>query len=183
MKEDNNKYDSRLARQYCMYYGTLVGLLCSASFLCSVYGMQYPSLSLLGNLLGISAPIVAGHKIRAFRRDFAPIGFGRTCWMTLNIFFYAILLTAAVQYVFFAFLDHGSVERTLRNMMALPEYRTALEQMVGKADVDAILDSALSAFATPIKATMQLMWMNFLLALIAMLPTAIIGVSGRTQDP
>lgn len=172
---EENGFDSSLARAYCMNYGALVGALCSASFLCSMYGMQSPLLGMLSNLLGVGIIIAAGNSIRSHRRNVQEVTFGRACWMSILIFFYAILLTALVQYFYFAVLDHGRLAEQIHQMVSIPEYRALLESLAGGTDAEAQIKMVTTVMSSPAQATLQLLWMNCMMALLATLPVAFIG--------
>ena len=119
---ENKAFDWQLARAHTMNYGALVGIMCSISFLCSMYGLQSPSLGLISNVLALLAFIVAGRCIRSFSNNIQPTRFGQACWMAFNIFLYAILITALVQFLYFTYLDQGRLATQMQHITATPEY-------------------------------------------------------------
>ena len=178
---ENKRLDAGSVRAFGMNWGTVVGILCSFSFLCSMYGLQYSSLGLLSNLLGVAAVIVAGNGIRKFRWEVGNITFGQACRMAISIYFYAILLTAMVQYIYFAYLDHGRLIAQMQTILSIPEYRQWMEQMANGEDVDTLVKTTMSVLQKPAQAAMQLLWMNCIVALLLTPITALIGVTGKKK--
>lgn len=167
-------------RQYCMERGTLVGITTSMSFLASMYGLNNIPVGHISNLLALLAWAIAIFSIRRWRLQVEPsLTFGHTWRMVLGIYFYAILLTAAVQYTYFAFLDHGRLAMQMEQLLAIPEYHQMLEQMFDSEDTQTIVQQVLTVFRIPAKATMQMLWMNTLLAFILTIPTTLLGLIGK----
>lgn len=164
---------------YCMQWGLGVGVLTSLSFLATMYGGEMPLVGLVGNVLGIAAFVVAGRRIRAFRREVEPVGFWRACYLALLTYLFASLLTAAVQYVYLAFLDHGRLLGQVERMMAMPEYQQWMEQLAGGTDAEGLMRSVREMVANPARMTMQLMWTNALVSLMLALPTGLMGMRGN----
>ena len=179
MGKRNNTFDKQVARQWCMVYGTQVGAVTSASFLCMMYGLQSPLLGQVSNLLALFAFFVAIGKLRTFSRTLSPLTFGQACWMAIQIYFFAILLTAVVQFVYFQFLDGGRMAEQMRQMFENKEYRNMVEQMATDIDTDTMIAQTLATLSHPVSATMQLMWMNCLAGLLLTIPTAWLGNRSR----
>ena len=176
-----NVFDTTAARQYCMERGTLVGVLTSLSFLCSMYGLTMPSLGLLSNALGLVAIWMTVRSIRKFRMQTGGVSFGRACWLAIMTYLFAILLTAAVQFVYFQFFDQGRLTTQVQTLLEMPEYRAWISQMTQGEDADEMVNTMLGMFASPARATMQMMWMNCIVALMLMLPTALLGMAGNAR--
>lgn len=174
-------FDGPQARAYSMEYGVVVGLLCSASFLCTMYGASSILLAQVSNVLALIAVYVAGRLIRSFRTNVASLTFGRTCYMALLTYLFAILLTALVQYVYFAYFDQGRLMTQIDHLLSMPEYRQWLEQFAQGGDIDSLLDGVLQTMRNPVSMTFQLMWLNCLLALLAIVPTALIAMGGKQE--
>ena len=179
---ETKTFDRALARAYSMEYGTAVGLLCSASFLCAMYGLTFVLLGQLSNLLGLVAVYVAGRLIRKFRQRVVPITFGQACYMAVLTYAFAILLTAIVQYLYFAYLDQGRLLARLDYLLTLPEYRQLLTQLAPEGNVEGLLQAMASVMRNPAVMTFQLMWFNLLLSLFVLLPTAWIAMSGNRRE-
>ena len=179
---ETNAFDWGLARAYCMEYGVAVGVLCSVSFLCSMYGVGSALLAQMSNVLALAAVYVAGLLLRGFGRNVAATGgLGRTCRMALLTYLFACLLTALVQYFYFAFFDGGRLAAQVEQLLTLPEYRQWLAQFAPGGDVDALLKEVGRTMGNPAAITFQLMWLNLLVSLVVTLPTAWIARYGKTK--
>ena len=173
---EKKEFDARLARDHCMEYGMVVGLMCSASFLCSMYGYDNVLLGQLGNVLGLLAFVSAGIFIRRYGRRMGRLTFGRSCYMALLTYVFAIMVTAVVQYVYFRFLDAGHLAEQVKQIVQMPEYHQWLQQLAGAEDVDKLISQAMQFMYNPVRMTMQLIWMNLLLAMLLLVPTALMGM-------
>ena len=172
---EKGEFDIRLARDHCMEYGMVVGLLCSASFLCSMYGTTSLLLGQLGNVLGITAFVTAGVLIRHYGRKAGRLTFGRSCYMALLTYAFAIMVTAVVQYIYFRYLDAGRLANQVEQIIQMPEYRQWMEQLTVGQDLDEVVDQLLQMTRNPERMTMQLIWMNLIFALLLTVPTALMG--------
>lgn len=175
-------FDKTQALRYGMNYGAVVGILTGVSFLCSIGGAEQVGLGLLSNVMALAAVYVAARMIRAFDREIAPLSFGQTCRMVAYTYFFAILLTAAIQYVYFAVFDQGRFAALIQEVFTQPEYRRMLENMAGEQDVETMIQTTTDTMQRPESATMQLMWMNIFIALFMLLPTALIARIGKGRQ-
>ncbi|MBP5514100.1 MAG: DUF4199 domain-containing protein [Bacteroidaceae bacterium] len=164
-----------------MQYGLVVGLLTSASFLATMYGLGAPTLGLLGNILGIFAFVACTRFIRAYRQETGELTFLQACYMAFLTFFFASLLTAVAQYLYLAFLDHGRLSMQIEQMLSMPEYEQWLKQMAGGADVEEVKKAAFGLVSNPAKMTLQLLWSDTLLSLLLAIPAALISRFGNKQ--
>ena len=181
MKE-RTEFDSNLARAHSMNFGLWVGILCSLSFLFAVYARGGLLLAQLGNLLGIFAIILAGMFLRKYRELISPLTFGQACRISFLTYFFASLITAVVQFIYFRYLDHGQVAEQMTNLLESPEYQQMLQRLSGQSDVKDIMESATSLLYNPIQMTIQLTWMNLILSIILTPLTALIGITGGKKN-
>lgn len=178
---ETNSFDKALARAYCMEYGAIVGLLCSVSFLCSMYGISSVLLAQMSNVIALVSVYVAGRLLRGFlQNEVAFISFGRTCYLAMQVYLFAILLTAIVQYFYFAYLDQGRLLSQVNLLLTTPEYRQWLAQFAEGGDVDELLKGVMQTLHNPAAVTFQLIWLNLLVSLVATLPTAWIARAGKS---
>lgn len=177
MRNQNITFDKQVARQWCMVYGTLVGILTSASFLCAMYGLQSPLLGQFSNLLALLGFFVAIKQVRHFARTVSPLSFRQACWMSLQVYFFAILLTAIVQFVYFQFFDNGHLADQMSVLIDNKDYRRWMNQIAADMDVDTMMKQTLATLRNPVRATIQLMWMNCIVGLMLTLPTALFCIS------
>jgi hypothetical protein len=147
-----------------------LAVLWSASFLAF---MMNPSSS-WGNLLAICTPFLVGWLLMRFRDTALDgfISFRRAlayCWY---VFFYASLIFALVQYIYFQFFDHGKFMAFISDSLKLVEpfykaqgvpmneVRTAFKEL-----------SQMSA----IQESFTFMMQNLFIGLVLGLPIALIG--------
>lgn len=175
------KFDKEQARAYAMQYGLVVGVVCLASFLCTMYAGNSLLMAQTGNLLGLFAVMTAGTQIRMYRAQVARLNFRQAWYMAIFIYLFAIIVTALGQYLYFALLDNGTLREQILTMLETPEYQKLLAQLTGTTDTDEILRSTADLMQSPTQMTVQLMWMNVLLALLLSVPTVLIGITGERK--
>ena len=110
--------------------GALLALLWTASFACYVVGMKNPLYGMVALLLIVATPFYVARRLRRFRdKDLqGVISLMRGWAFVILVFFYASILLALVQYVYFAFMDHGYLLSSLQDTLSSPEARQAVEQ-------------------------------------------------------
>lgn len=103
--------------------GALLALLWTASFACYVIGLNSPGIGLVAAVLALVTPFFVSRRLRKFRDDCLDgvVSFRRGWAFAVLTFFYGSLLFAVVQFVYFAYLDHGSFLSGLTQMFAAPE--------------------------------------------------------------
>lgn len=133
-------------------------------------------------MLGVLAVFVAGWSIRSYSNKVKTVRYWQACKMAMVMFFYAILLTAMIQYIYFAFLDGGRLGEQMQTIFSLPEYRHLLEQMANGRDTDELQEEVLGIFDSPRNATLQLIWMDIFTAFIFTPVVALIGITGKKMN-
>lgn len=148
--------------------GFFLFLLWAASFMAIVMNPT----SSWGTLLAVATPFFVGWLLVRFRNYALDgvISFRRALVFCLYTFFYASLLFAVGQYVYFRFFDHGSLLTMLMNSMktlepmykaqgiSLNELRQSLT-MIGEL--------------SPIEVSFVFMMQNFMVGLILSFPIAL----------
>lgn len=172
------------ARAYAGQYGAWVGALWIASFCCYMGGLSQPWLANIGLFIGFFSLIFTGILLRGFRRSVAPLSFLRAWWMGWLCFLYASLLTAAVQYVYFRFVDNGRLINAYTTLFEQPENRQLLAAMMPGEDADMAIGQVLELLGSlsPIEITVEWMIYNIFLGFILAVPVALIGITGRRAD-
>ena len=124
---------------------------------------------------GLASVPLAVWLLRGFRRDIALLSLRRAWHMAWLLFLCAAMITTAAQYIYFAYLDGGLLARAYSELLTSPEYRPLLQQMLPGQDIDALATDMTDMLAqtTPSQLTMQLAFMNVLLATILAIPTAL----------
>lgn len=132
----------------------------------------------LGGLLALATPFLLFWLLRRFRNRILEgyISFRRGLAYTWYTTFYACLLFAVVQYLYFQFLDHGTFIATLQNSLkvAAPAYRemgASIEQFKEALN--------LVAQMPPIQLVFAFMMQNLFFCCLISVPVAIIGMRSR----
>ena len=167
-------------RAFVRVDGTYVGILWIASFACYLGGLSSPMLGLLGGILAVASPFFAAKRLIKFRDDIrdGEISGRRSMLYYALMFFYASLLFALAQYLYFAFLDGGYLMREYTSMLSSPEMKQAMQAYGMTADQ---LMEGLKEFAntSPIMTALNIMTMNITIGLIFSLPVSLITRRAR----
>ena len=161
-------------RAFARVDGTYVGILWIASFACYLGGLSSPMLGLVGGILAVASPFFAAKRLIKFRDDIrdGEISGRRSMLYYALMFFYASLLFALAQYLYFAFLDGGYLMREYTSMLSSPEMKQAMQAYGMTADQ---LMEGLKEFAntSPIMTALNIMTMNITIGLIFSLPVSL----------
>lgn len=144
--------------------GVYLSLIWVVSFL---FTMRLPNLG-IGNLLALSTPLVVGWYVSRYRDRIleGELSFRRGFAYIIYMFLYACLLFALAQFLYFEFLDNGSLQRMLvENMQILePAYKqSGIDSQQLKASIQMMLQ--LSAFEWAGLFFVQNMMLGVILAL------------------
>ena len=151
--------------------GALLALLWTTSFVCYVAGMSQPELGMLALLLALVTPVFSLLRLKKFRDGVLEgiLSFGRGWAFTLLTFFYASLLFAVVNFVYFSYMDHGYFFDMLNKMMAAPEN----VQILGKETMDSVSETLQQVRQMrPIDLALNIMMSNLMAGLIISIPVA-----------
>lgn len=109
--------------------GALVALFWIVSFVMYVAGMSSPMLMMAGMIAGIASPFFAAARLKRLRERVlgGTLGFRRAWLYAAHVFFYASLLFAAAQFVYFTFIDKGFLATRLMEVMNEPQTRAMLD--------------------------------------------------------
>jgi len=110
-----------------------IGIMWAASFLCTMYGTDRPSLSLLGTALAIISIFMLYRQLKNYRRLY-PSSWLHIFRLSLLTCLLAGLLTDAAQYAYFVYLDNGRFLSTMRSQ----EYQQLWQQVFRDANADEI---------------------------------------------
>lgn len=123
--------------------GLRVAAMWSVSFL--IVASTFPAVWCdLGYMIGILSFVTVGMNVRGIRRFVMPMSWLQGWVFTLLSFMGGVLITTLVQYVYFAFYDHGHFMAAMREVMLdermIETLRTTgneklLEQMKESADM------------------------------------------------
>ena len=167
-------------RAFARVDGTYVGVGWIASFACYLGGLSSPMLGFVGGILAVASPFFAAKRLIKFRDDIrdGEISGRRSMLYYALMFFYASLLFALAQYLYFAFLDGGYLMREYTSMLSSPEMKQAMQVYGMTADQ---LMEGLKEFAntSPIMTALNIMTMNITIGLIFSLPVSLITRRAR----
>ena len=167
-------------RAFARVDGTYVGILWIASFACYLGGLSSPMLGFVGGILAVASPFFAAKRLIKFRDDIrdGEISGRRSMLYYALMFFYASLLFALAQYLYFAFLDGGYLMREYTSMLSSSEMKQAMQAYGMTADQ---LMEGLKEFAnaSPIMTALNIMTMNITIGLIFSLPVSLITRRAR----
>lgn len=125
--------------------GALLSLFWLASFACFVGQFGDPTLGLLYELLAVGSLFFLGWRLKRFRDGALGglISFRRAYGYCAFCFFYASLIFALAQYVYFAYLDHGTVYQGIIQLLSTTE-ASVMMSAYGYSQQE--VNEALSAF-------------------------------------
>jgi hypothetical protein len=139
-----------------------IGLLWSASFLCTMYGTERPLLSILGTALGLISIYTLYKQLTNYRRLY-PSSWLHILRLSFVTCILAGLLTDAAQYAYFLLLDNGRFLSILSTALQSEEYRQAWKQLRPESNLEDIQKMIQSMTIRDIM--LQMAFYNFLLAL------------------
>ena len=114
-----------------------LGFMWSASFLCTMYGMERPLLSMLGTALGFVSIYMLYRQLTNYRRLY-PSSWLHIMRLSLTACLLAGLLTDAAQYAYFLFLDNGHFLSLLGTALQSEEYRQAWQKLLPESDIEEV---------------------------------------------
>lgn len=106
-----------------------IGLMWSASFLCTMYGTDHPLLSMLSTALSIISIFMLYKQLTNYRRLFPTVSWFHILKLSFVTSLLAGLLTDATQYLYFLFLDKGRLLSFLGTSLQNEEYREVWHHM------------------------------------------------------
>lgn len=165
-----------------MMYGTSMGLFWILKFMLVPFIFTVPFTSLFFLGLTAAVPFLGYFFARQYRNRYCPdgkVGFMQAWLFCLLMYVFAALLASVAHYVFFQYVDGGSMVATYTTMLdelqqQAPEMNELVEQYRQAAD--------LIASMTPIELTMQLIMNNLFYGMLLALPTAFIVAQKRNTQ-
>ena len=140
-----------------------IGLMWSASFLCTMYGTNHPLLSMLSTVLAIISIYTLYKQLTNYRRLYPSVSWLHILRLSFVTCLLAGLLTDAVQYAYFLWLDGGRLHSLLGTAMQSEEYRELWQKMMPEANWNEVQNMVQSMTVKDI--VLQLAFYNILLAL------------------
>jgi len=152
--------------------GALLAVLWVASFACYIAGIANPVYAMMAIVLMVITPFFVGRRLGKFRdegRD-GIISFGRGWAYAIFVFFYAAILLAVAQYVYFAYMDQGYFLMSFSKSMSSPE----TEQLLQQAGLLQAMKDSLEMMGQmrPIDYALNVLTVNIALGIVLGLPIA-----------
>lgn len=152
--------------------GALLSVMWTISFALYVIGMANPMMMMGGFIIAVSSPVFAAMRVRKFRDNAREgvISFGRAYTYTVLTFFYAALLFAVVQFVYFRFVDGGYMLSQVMDLMSQEPNKQVIEAY---GMTDTMNESIkLMAETRPIDYAVNYLSINMMLGMVLGLPIA-----------
>lgn len=177
-------FDYKEARSYAMKLGLFSGAIWIVSFLLFAYTI--PSLAAgAAYMLGLASIPLVGIKVRKYRQENAGLTMLRCWWMTWFTFMCTVLLTSAVQFVYFAYLDDGHFFRSLGEILLGRDMEVAYQQAQATDLLEQMKEALaqmgeLSAKDITMSFTSQNLILGFIFSGVSLL--CLIGSKMKTQE-
>ncbi len=152
--------------------GAYLSVLWIASFASYIMGINHPWYSVAALFLMVVTPFFVGRRLRRFRdedRD-GVISLLRGWAYAILVFFYAGILLAVVQYVYFAFIDHGYLVSSFMSAMSSTEGKQMIEMYGMQQTMEESLD--MMAKMRPIDYALNILTVNISIGIVMGLPIA-----------
>ena len=110
--------------------GAMLSVMWVASFACYVVGLANPMFTMVAFVLMVITPFFVCKRLGKFRDEGRGgiISMGRGWAYSIFVFFYASILMALAQYVYFAYIDQGYLMLVFSQSLSTPEMQQMLEQ-------------------------------------------------------
>lgn len=167
-------------KAYARQYGAVMGLIWIVSFACFVGAVSIPAMSFCFDFSIILIPFLAAFFVRLYRDGIigGSISFRRAFGYSAFIFFYATLILAIAQWVYFQYLDHGMIVGTMVQNINKPEFEEVLKlNGISKKEIEDNLQ--MLAETRPIDIVFAFIWLNMLAGLIISWIVALFSKRGK----
>ena len=152
------------------------------SFICYVQGLHSPGLGLVAMILALVTPFVSFNLLRKFRDEGLDgvISFGRGWWYVVFQFFYASLLFAIAQFVYFTFIDKGTFINEMMELFSAPEMNETMRRMGMGDGIDQTLE--MMRQMRPIDLVLNIMLSNLLVGCLLGVPIAAFAKRDKVEQ-
>lgn len=171
--------DYEQLKAYARTDGAIVGGLWILSFAFFIGEFYNPLFGFAMMFVGVFSLVFAAMRLKRYRDNVAggAITFGRGLLYSMLVYFYAALLMAAGQFVYFQFIDGGFLVSQYAGMVTSPEYKAMLSAYGATTDDMQVLIDNLSALR-PIDIALQFFTANIILGFFVSLPIAVMMKKG-----
>lgn len=153
--------------------GAIMGVMWIISFACFIAQFYMPLLNMAALIFGVASIIISAIRLRNFRDNILDgvISYWRAYGYSLLTYFYAALLLAAAQYIYFQFIDHGFLLNQYTAMTSSPEFKSMMTLYGIKAD-EMKLTMDTIATLRPIDIALQFLTTNLFFGIVISWPMA-----------
>lgn len=161
-------------RAFARWGGLKTGLLWLASFIFYIKGLSNPVLGMIAMGMAAFTPFYAAFELRSFRDNAVGgiISFGRAWAYVAMMLFYACIIFALSQFVYFQWMDNGYFVEALSQAMTSQQNTDMLNQMGMMPMVQQSIDMLRQL--RPIDLALNIMSTNLIVCLLIALPVAAI---------
>lgn len=171
----------KTTRDFAIEYGTVLGIIWIATFCTMMSGMTGGNLLMMMfamGLMGITVlmPLYLAWRYKQHLRSGDRVSWGIAWAFAILMFFYASVLTAVGEFVYFQYLDQGKAIDFFMRFLASPETE-AQYKMIGASDLleQSRMELQQLASLTPFDITLNLFVNNIFLSMLYSLPVAAIA--------
>ena len=156
--------------------GLYMGGMWMLSFACFIGQFRYAGLGFMSMLIAFSSAVYVLLKLKRYVRGFIKgISFFRAFGYSISVYFYAALLLAFAQGIYFQYIDGGYVMSMYREQLTNPQFVQLMQSVQGfkMEDLNNMLEVAESL--RPIDIALNFLSFNVVTSFAIALPTAMIG--------
>lgn len=154
--------------------GAITGGLWILSFAFFIGEFYNPMLGFVSLFIGVCSLVLVSLRLKRFRDNVLDgvISFRRALVYCMFVYFYAALLMAAAQFLYFQFIDDGFMLRQYDAMTNTQEFKTLLDTYgVRQEEMQLAMDNL--AALRPIDIALQFFTTNIILGFVVSLPIAV----------
>lgn len=152
--------------------GALLAILWIASFACYIAGVANPIYSTMALVLMVATPFFVALRLGKFRdkgRD-GIISLSRGWAYSVYVFFYAAILMALAQYIYFAYIDQGYLLHSFTTALSTPEAKQMMEQYNLKQAMEESME--MMGRLRPIDYALNVLTVNIMVGIVLGFPIA-----------
>ncbi len=156
--------------------GGVLGILWVIGFASLLANFRYPLFGFLFFSIIIGTPFMIGFRLSYLRKKYleTPFSFFRGFTYAFLTAFYAALILAMAQWIYFSWLDNGFMLEQYRQIFDNPEYKEVMEAagMTARELKDAVrqLESIRA-----IDISLQILYSNIIMSLLISMPIALLN--------
>lgn len=160
-------------KAYARIDGAIMGGLWILSFICFIAQFYMPLLNMASMIIGVVSIIVTAMRLKNFRDNILDgvISYWKAYGYSMLTYFYAALLMAAAQYIYFQFIDNGFLISQYTAMTSSPEFKSMMTLYGIKAEEMKLTMDTIASLR-PIDVALQFFSTNIILGLVISWPIA-----------